>query len=127
MTVAGQSVTLAYNSPSLINAWPMSITCSVERWLEASADDVTITYPDGRTCARFQGTTQTCELGDCPRKHRNRLIMAISCNVDGNGKGKATLTLALRWLGRLSSGNWSCNYEGNISSVQPFEVRGKHN
>ena len=115
-----QSVTVDLHSPSTINDWPLSITCTVEGWRHRRGGDVTITDAGGRTNARFYSSDETCDTGD----YAQSSSYSTRCDVDFSGK--VTLILALKFIrARGQSGVWNCGEEGNPNAERNFNIIGK--
>ena len=115
-----QSVTVDLHSPSTINDWPLSITCTVEGWRQRNGGDVIITDSRGRTNARFHSSDETCDTGNFAQGYS----YYTRCDVDPSGK--VTLILALKFIrARGQSGVWQCREEGNPNAERNFTIIGK--
>ena len=122
-------MTVELHSPSTINDWSLSITCTVEGWRQRRGGDVIITDSGGKICARLHSTNQTCSR--CGFSQSYTLYSSTRCGVDDQGKAIVTLALHSDWFYLTTNdvipiGNWSCREEalGRITS-NSFEIVGE--
>ena len=125
-SVAAVSVTVELHSPSTINDWPLSVTCTVEGWRQRSGGDITITDPGGRTNARFHSSNQTCSRSGFASSRD----LDTRCDVDDQGNAILTLALSAQWFHmkteKVSIGDWSCREEAiDHMSSNSFQIIGE--